>query len=78
MNDLIPVDYSGERVLTTEQLAQVYECSTDNIKINFNANKGHFEEGKHFYKLTGDALKDFKDEVRNSNLVGKNASHLIL
>ena len=66
MNDLIPVDYSGERVLTTEQLAQAYECSTDNIKINFNANKGHFEEGKHFFRLDGELLKDLR--VRNPYL----------
>lgn len=26
MNALIPVDYNGERVLTTEQLAEAYEC----------------------------------------------------
>lgn len=78
MNDLIPVDYSGQRVLTTEQLAQAYECEPNNIKKNFKVNKDRFEEGKHYYLLEGDALKSFKDEVTNSNLVGKNASHLIL
>ena len=60
MNALIPVDYSGERVLTTEQLAQAYGCSTDNIKHNFSNNKEHFEEGKHFFKLEGDELKDLR------------------
>lgn len=60
MNDLIPVDYSGQRVLTTEQLAQAYECGTDNIKRNFSNNKEHFEEGKHFFKLEGDELKDLR------------------
>lgn len=78
MNDLIPVDYSGQRVLTTEQLAQAYECEPNNIKKNFKVNKDRFEEGKHYYLLEDDALKSFKDEVTNSNLVGKNASHLIL
>ena len=60
MNDLIPVDYSGQRVLTTEQLAQAYECGTDNIKRNFSNNKEHFEECKHFFKLEGDELKDLR------------------
>ena len=75
---MYPVDYNGVRVLTTEQLAQAYGCEPNNIKSNFNANKSHFEEGKHFFKLEGEDLKGFKDEVRNSNLVGKNASCLYL
>lgn len=75
---MYPVDYNSVRVLTTEQLAQAYECEPNNIKSNFNANKSHFKEGKHFFKLEGEELKEFKDEVRNSNLVGKNASCLYL
>lgn len=78
MSDLIPVEYRTERVLTTEQLAQAYECETNNIKKNFTVNKDRFEEGKHYYLLKGDALRAFKDEVTNRNLVGKNASHLYL
>ena len=60
MSDLIPVEYRAERVLTTEQLAQAYECGTDNIKRNFSNNKEHFEEGKHFFKLESDELKDLR------------------
>ncbi|WP_019543907.1 phage antirepressor KilAC domain-containing protein [Selenomonas bovis] len=60
MSNLIPVEYRAERVLTTEQLAQAYECGTDNIKRNFSNNKEHFEEGKHFFKLEGDELKDLR------------------
>ena len=41
------VEFNNERVLTTEQLAEVYECDTTNIKKNFNANKDRFIEGKH-------------------------------
>ena len=78
MSDLIPVEYRTERVLTTEQLAQAYECETNNIKKNFTVNKDRFEEGKHYYLLKGDALRAFKDEVTNRHLVGKNASHLYL
>ena len=51
MSDLIPIEYRAERVLTTEQLAQ-----------NFLNNKNHFEEGKHFFKLEGDALKNLRLE----------------
>ena len=66
MKDLQIVEHAGERVLTTEQLAQAYECSTENIKVNFNANKDHFEEGKHFFRLDGELLKDLR--VRNPYL----------
>lgn len=68
MSDLIPVEYRTERVLTTEQLAQAYECEPKQIKQNFNNNKGRFEEGKHFFKLTGDALRDFKVSLGESKI----------
>lgn len=76
--NLIPVEYQGERILTTEQLAQVYECAATNIKSNFNASKEKFVEGKHYFKLEGEQLRAFKDSVRNSDLVGKNANQLYL
>ena len=62
MSDLIPVEYRTERVLTTEQLAQAYECEPKQIKQNFNNNKAHFEEGRHYYKVEGDELKDLRVE----------------
>ena len=75
---LTPVEWSSQRVLTTEQLAQFYECDTGNIKVNFNANKEKFVEGKHYFKLEGDALKEFKNKVSETYLVGKNANILYL
>ena len=77
-NKLVPVDHGGQRVITTELLAEVYETSTDRIMQNFNRNKGNFKEGVHYFLLQGDALRAFKDEVSFSDLVGKNASALYL
>lgn len=57
---MYPVDYNGVRVLTTEQLAQAYECDVKRISENFSRNKDRFDVGKHYYKLEGDALKTFK------------------
>lgn len=68
MNNLQVIEHNGERVLTTEQLARVYGCEPSHITKNFNNNKEHFEEGKHFYKLTGDVLKDFKSYIQNLDL----------
>ena len=66
VTDLIPVEWSAQRVLTTEQLAQFYQCSSDNIKVNFNANKENFIADKHYFKLEGEELNNLR--VRNSYL----------
>ena len=60
MNKIINIEQNNERVLTTEQLAQVYGCETKRISENFKRNEERFEEGKHYFKLDGDALRDFK------------------
>lgn len=65
-------------VVTTELLAQLYETVADNIKKNFNRNKTKFIEGKHFFKIEGAVLREFKDKVTQSHLVSPNAKHLIL
>jgi phage antirepressor YoqD-like protein len=76
--DVAIIEYKEQRVLTTAQVAQVYKCEPHNIKKNFNDNKGRFTEGKHYFKLEGDELRQFKDMVTNSDLVGKNANILYL
>jgi hypothetical protein len=78
MSNLIPVTYNNERILTTEQLAEIYETSVDRIKQNFSGNKERFQEGKHYYHLKGNELKAFKDKVAKTSLVGKNANQLYL
>lgn len=78
MNDLTPIENQGQRVLTTEQLAELYGASADRIADNFKKNRNKFVEGIHFFKLEGIELKDFKDRGLNSPLVGKNAKSLIL
>lgn len=81
MKDLIipaRVEYRDQPVLVTEQLAKFYECDPRQIKQNFNNNKDRFVEGVHYFKLEGDALKEFKNMVENLDLVGKNANVLYL
>ena len=63
VKDMAPVEYQGIRVLTTEQLAEAYECEPKRISENFKRNEGRFEAGKHYYKLEGAELKAFKDSV---------------
>lgn len=53
MNQLQIVEHEGIRVLTTRQLAEVYETNENSIKNNFVNNKDRFIEGRDFYLLKG-------------------------
>ena len=66
VQNLIPVEWSNRRVLTTAQLADAYKCSVDQIKVNFNANKTRYKEGLHYFKIAGKELNELR--VRNPYL----------
>ena len=80
MNQLQVTEFKNERILTTEQLAEVYNCEASHIKQNFNNNKENFTEGKHYYFLEGSELAEFKRQVDNIDppIVSKFASSLYL
>ena len=78
MKKLTVLENNNERVLTTKQLAEVYETKENNIKNNFNNNKDRFIEDKHYYRLTGEELKQFKNLVNDIDLVDKRTPSLIL
>ena len=42
MKHLQTIEYADNRVLTTQQLAEFYETTVDNIKMNFKRNKDRF------------------------------------
>ena len=60
MYDLKVTEYHGIRVLTSAQVAQMYETDTKTISYNFSYNKRKYIEGKHYIKLEGTELKEFK------------------
>ena len=77
MNNLIPIEFKNQNVITTELLAEVYGTDTKNISKNFSRNIGKFEENKHYYLLEGEELKEFKgNRLLDDNL--KFASKLYL
>lgn len=89
VSNLPSIIHNNMPVITTELLADVYETEIQNIKTNHSRNRNRFTEGKHYFKLTGSILRDFKKQVTQSNLVkngvspqncyvNKMASHLIL
>lgn len=76
VNDLPPVAWSNELVLTSAQLAEFYGTTVDCIRHNFSRNKEHFIEGKHFFRLKGDALKAFQGYVENLYLENSETQNL--
>ncbi|MCW6111900.1 ORF6N domain-containing protein [Clostridium sporogenes] len=71
------VEINGQRVLTTEQLAEVYGVEPIRIQQGFIRNKEKFQKGKHYFRLIGEELKEFKaNYLKDSSL--KYASELML
>ncbi|MGG8872811.1 ORF6N domain-containing protein, partial [Escherichia coli] len=60
---LSPIAYNQIPVITTELLAQLYGTETVNIKMNFSRNSARFVQGKHFFKLEGNELREFKHRL---------------
>ncbi|EAP7666017.1 ORF6N domain-containing protein [Salmonella enterica] len=75
---LAPITHNQLPVITTELLAQLYGTTSHSITKNHHSNIGRFVCGKHYFKIEGSDLKDFKNKVTNSDLVASRAKHLIL
>ncbi|MFP7288027.1 ORF6N domain-containing protein [Shouchella clausii] len=60
MSDLTVIERDGQRVLTTNQLAEVYGTESERITKNFNRNRTRYKMGKHFIMLEGLELRMFK------------------
>jgi hypothetical protein len=67
VGNIIPLEFKNQRIMTTKVLAEQYNTDENNIIKNFNNNKERFTEGKHYYKLEGSELKEFKRVVNISN-----------
>lgn len=66
MSLLQVINYAGQRVLTTNQLSESFGTDSRRISENFNSNKNRYSEGKHFYLIEGDELKQFGEQYGNS------------
>ncbi|EBT6739058.1 ORF6N domain-containing protein [Salmonella enterica] len=67
-------------VITTELLAELYGTERQRLTNNFNRNKERFIEGKHFFLIEGDELRELKNRnsLRVSVKVARNVRSLIL
>ncbi|RCA23310.1 phage antirepressor Ant [Enterobacter hormaechei] len=72
------IEWKGLRVVTTETLASGYGTDTIRIQQNHIRNKSRFIEGVHFFTLKGADLKELKNRLSSSELVGKRARILTL
>ncbi|WP_228012334.1 ORF6N domain-containing protein [Salmonella enterica] len=77
---LSPITHNQIPVITTELLAQLYGTEAIRIQQNYSRNSERFVEGKHFYKLVGDELRDMKHRLSLSESVkiARNVRSLIL
>ncbi len=72
------INFKSIPVVTTEMLADFYGTESKHIQNNFLRNTGRFIEGKHFFKLVGEQLREFKRSLTLLKMVSPNAKHLTL
>lgn len=59
------------RVVTTEMLASGYGCEEKSIRMNLSRNLERFEEGKHYFMVTGADLKNLRATDSGSQISTK-------
>ncbi len=75
------INFNSIPVLTTEQLAGFYGTDIVRIQQNHTRNKDRFIEGKHFFKIAGQQLKDFVTSLKivtNFPVISNKTRSLIL
>lgn len=77
MQNLQVVEVQGQRVLTTKQIAELYDTEIIKIQQNFRNNKKKYQLGKHYIEVSGEELKEMKrtSEIHSSL---KQVKHLYL
>ncbi|MDC4982330.1 ORF6N domain-containing protein [Acinetobacter baumannii] len=75
------ISFKSIPVVTTEMLAGFYGTESVRIRQNHHENKQRFIEGKHFFKIVGQELKDFVSSLKllaNSPIISNKVRSLIL
>lgn len=76
---LSPITHNQILVITTELLAQLYGTEPVRIRQNHHENKDRFVEGKHFFKVVGDELRNLRVALNYSqNPISQKVRSLIL
>lgn len=69
--------WGGVKVITTELLAQMYGTDVKNIQMNHTRNLARFEQGVHFFKVSGKALADLRPTLSGSQISAKTRSLML-
>ncbi len=75
------INFKSVPVITTAMLADFYGTEPIRIQQNQHENKQRFVEGKHFFKIVGQELKDFVTSLKlvaNSPVISNKVRSLIL
>lgn len=65
---LVKLDFNNQRIMTTKVLAEQFGTEEGNIQKNFSRNEKRFVKGKHYFKLEGQELKNFKSSLPTESL----------
>ncbi|EKO1182912.1 ORF6N domain-containing protein [Escherichia coli] len=74
---LSPITHNQIPVITTELLAQLYGTEAIRIQQNHKRNSDRFVEGKHFFKVVGEELKNLRLSLRESQISPKTRSLIL-
>ncbi|WP_404427277.1 ORF6N domain-containing protein [Ureibacillus chungkukjangi] len=77
LQELQVIEHKNLRVLTTAQLAASLDTNGKVITRNFQRNKNRYQQGIHYFALTGEELRKFKTERQNDASI-KHAAVLYL
>ena len=64
MNQLQVIEYSDQRVLTSQQLADAFGTEPRRISENFSRNIERYKIGKHHFVLSGEEKREFLDRTQ--------------
>lgn len=67
----------GQKVVTTELLAQLYGTEAKHIQQNYSRNTVRFEAGLHYFKVSGQALQDLRPSLRGLQISAKTRSLIL-
>ncbi|RNC98257.1 ORF6N domain-containing protein [Lysinibacillus halotolerans] len=65
MQQLPVIEHLDKRVLTTNQIAEAFGTNAKIIARNFQRNQDRYEQGMHYFALSGETLKQFKSSRQN-------------
>lgn len=63
LENITRIEYHGQLVLTTAQLAEFYGTTVNNLKRNFVNNSDRYVEGKHYFKIEGVELDELRGKI---------------